>query len=400
MLAAGPAAAGALSGSCRVADQPAATLLFPYFEVDTNDAGGATTLVSINNASARPALARVVLWTDWGVPTLAFDLYLTGYDVQTLNLRDLFTGVLPHTGPAISPLGPLSLSVGDFPGCGSGDDPQLMPSPSLPTLGAADRERLRASHTGRPIAAVRPARCAGSFRPGSQLAVGYITVDTVRRCTPPAVGLTANTPADPAYFADDGSGLASDDNVLWGDVIFVDSRSRRAMSQTAVSIVADSDAFGPGDYTFYGRYVDFDSRDHRAPLSSLYYARYADGGSFFGDTDLIVWRDNREKSPATAECGGAPSWSPLGELQIVAFDEQENPVEIHAGDAFPVVTQKVHAGGPTLPLLHPYGWLMLDLWHGDGAHAQGWVGVQMSARGRYSVGHAALRADDLCNFGL
>ena len=45
----------------------------------------------------------MVRWTDWGVPTLAFDIYLTGYDVQTLNLRDLFAGNLPMTVPDTSP---------------------------------------------------------------------------------------------------------------------------------------------------------------------------------------------------------------------------------------------------------------------------------------------------------
>ena len=104
-----------MAGSCRVANQPAATLLVPYFEVDLNDPDGATTLFSVNNASAKPALARMVLWTDWGVPTLAFDIYLTGYDVQTLNLRDLFTGTLPRTGPAISNTGALSLGADRLP---------------------------------------------------------------------------------------------------------------------------------------------------------------------------------------------------------------------------------------------------------------------------------------------
>ena len=36
-----------------MADQPAATLLYPYFEVDLNDPQGQTTLISINNASAK-----------------------------------------------------------------------------------------------------------------------------------------------------------------------------------------------------------------------------------------------------------------------------------------------------------------------------------------------------------
>lgn len=395
-----PAAAGVLSGSCRAAEQPAATLLVPYFEVDLGDPEGATTLVSLNNASAKATLARVVLWTDWGIPTLAFDLYLTGYDVQTINLRDLFTGLLPRTGPAISPIGALSVRTSDFPGCGTPGGPVVVPTQDLPSLGEVDRGTLRAAHTGLPVDAGEPRRCLGSARPGSALAIGYVTVDTVNRCTPLTLGTAANTPADPHYFAAGGTGLASDENVLWGDVIYVDSKARRAESQTALHIVADAGAFGPGDYTFYGRYVDFDARDDRAPLSSLYYARYVNGGTFFGETDLVVWRDNRDKSVAPAACGQAPAWAPLGEYQLVAFDEQENPTELAASNAFPLTTQRVRVGGPALPIVHDFGWLILDLWQRDGSHAQGWVGIQMSAQGRYSVGHAALRADDLCNFGL
>ena len=400
LLAAGPAAAGVLAGSCRVANQPAATLLVPYFEVDLSDPEGLTTLISINNASSMAALSRVVLWTDWGVPTLAFDLYLTGYDVQTLNLRDLFTGTLPRTGPAISPNGALSLVTADFPGCGTVNGPHVVPTQDLPSLPATDRETLRAAHTGRPVSSALPARCLGSTRPNPAVAVGYVTVDSVSRCTPWSVGATANTPADPAYFAAGGKGLANNNNALWGDVIYLDRKAKRADSETLVSIVADADAFGTGDYTFYGRYVGFDARDSRAPLSSLYYTRYVDGGAFFGDTDLVVWRDNRQKDAAGADCAKGPSWSPLGEFQLIAFDEQENPSEVPQSNAFPLATQKVRVGGPSIPIPNPYGWLMLDLWHRGGLHAQGWVGVQMSAQGLYSVGHEALRADDLCNFGL
>lgn len=368
-----------------------------------NDPEGATTLISVNNASAKPALARMVLWTDWGVPTLAFDIYLTGYDVQTLNLRDLFaTGTLPKTGPAVSPKGTLSLTSADFPGCGKSiNNPQIQTLQGIPTLATADRTALRAAHTGKPVkAAAGPARCLGSVRQGSPLAVGYITIDAVNRCTPMSVGTTANTPADPKYFVAGGKGLASDNNVLWGDVIFLDRKNLKADSETVVHVIADADAFGSGDYTFYGRYVDFDARDNRAPLSSLYYTRYITGGGLFGATDLVVWRDNRTKDTTGGECAKGPSWSPLGEYQVVAFDEQENPSELANSNAFPIATQKVKLGGSAVPLSSPYGWLMLDLWHQDGSHAQGWVGVRMSLQGRYSVGHEALRADDLCNFGL
>src|SRR5918995_1847445 len=78
-------------------DVPAATLLLPYFEVDLNSPNGITTLFSINNASAAAALAHVTVWTDLSVPVLDFDVYLTGYDVQTMNMRDIVNGILPQT---------------------------------------------------------------------------------------------------------------------------------------------------------------------------------------------------------------------------------------------------------------------------------------------------------------
>src|SRR4029077_9531384 len=82
----------ALAKTCTMDVVPAATLLLPYFEVDLNSPTARTTLMSINNASDRAVLAHVVLWTDLGVPTLAFDIYLTGLDVQTPNLPDVFSG--------------------------------------------------------------------------------------------------------------------------------------------------------------------------------------------------------------------------------------------------------------------------------------------------------------------
>src|SRR4029079_6179623 len=118
-ILAGPSPAAAKT--CAVDVVPAATLLLPYFEVDLKSPAGRTTLMSINNMSDRATLAHVVLWTDLGVPTLAFDVYLTGYDVQTLNLRDLFPGSLPATadaprdfGDTVSPKGALSEDTG-FP---------------------------------------------------------------------------------------------------------------------------------------------------------------------------------------------------------------------------------------------------------------------------------------------
>src|SRR4029078_1037485 len=93
---------------------PSATLLLPYFEVDTTAADGVNTLFSINNASDIAVLAHVTVWSDQSVPVLDFDVYLTGYDVQSISIRDiLVNGNLPVTasagqdpGDTISPKGP------------------------------------------------------------------------------------------------------------------------------------------------------------------------------------------------------------------------------------------------------------------------------------------------------
>jgi hypothetical protein len=388
LAAAVPSSAGDLTGNCRIANQPAATLLVPYFEVDLSNPAGRTTLVSVNNAAPRPTLARMVLWTDWGVPTLAFDIYLTGYDVQTFNLRDVFNGNLPQTGPGISPTGPLSEAAPGFAGCSGA-------SSSAHAVRPQQQLSLRAAHSGQALPNTQ--QCAGSPRPSSSIVIGYITVDSVSRCTGTTFMSTANTPADPLYFAKGGTGLANDVNALWGDVIY--SQHNQAMSQPAVAVLADASFFNPGDYTFYGRYDNFDSRDDRMPLSSMYYVRFFNGGPFSGGTDLLVWRDNRSPDASPLPCGSTPLWAAPGEEQLVIFDEQENAAALNKPNAFPLTTQRVPVGGAAIPSKPNFGWLMLDLWHADGTHAQGWVGSLLTASGRFSSGHEALRADDLCNFG-
>src|SRR5207237_9392056 len=93
--------------SCDIGVTPAATLLLPYFEVDTAAAAGtgATTLFTIVNTSRYPQIAHVTLWTDWSFPVLDFNIFLTGYDVQGINLFDVIVrGVIvaAPTGTSIT----------------------------------------------------------------------------------------------------------------------------------------------------------------------------------------------------------------------------------------------------------------------------------------------------------
>lgn len=408
---------------CTTDNVPAATLLLPYFEVDLEAAAAMTTLISVNNAGAAPTLAHVTLWTDQSVPTLDFDLYLTGFDVQTINLRDLFNGHVPRTadlardpGDTLSPQGSLSGDA-SFPGCGA-----TLPYDD-PAISELLRTHLREAHIGHlsPVYG----RCAGLDYGGPLwVARGYVTIDAVNACN-------LEFPSSPGYFAADGSGLARNENVLWGDYFYVDAGENFAQGEPLVHVEAclsgprglplqDDCPFVAGDYTFYGRYVAASAADQREPLGTTWASRYLLAGAFDGGTDLIVWRDSKTVATTGHACGSNESWFPLNQADVVAFDEAENPTDlcfrgdnvsppIGGADAcFPAEAQRVALrdsnvpGGASPNPPAAFGWLFLNLnttVSGGlyGATAQSYVTTLMSAEGRFSVGFAAIALDNACD---
>jgi len=392
---------------CTIDDVPAATLLLPYFEVDLSNPNGITTLFSINNASATAALAHVVVYSDLSVPVLDFNIYLTGYDVQTINLRDiLVTGTLPQTASAgqdpkdaISPQGDFSQDI-NFASCNG-----QLPPPALP---ANFLQHLQLSLTGK-ASPLLNGLCAGRNL-GDNIARGYVTVDTVNNCT-------LRLPSDPAYFAND----ITFQNILWGDYFYVNTGENFAQGETLVHAEAsltNPETTVAGQYTFYGRYVGWLATDHREPLSTNFAGRFVNGGAFSGGTSYIVWRDSKTNQnaftcPATT---GRPSWFPLGQEGIVIFDEQENPDTPSTFPfspqppqsgiiPFPAEAQRTRIGGPEFPVPFDFGWLYLNLNTTitgnsnppeDPAAAQAWVTVVMDAQGRFSVGFDAIQLDSAC----
>jgi len=401
---------------CTIDEVPAATLLLPYFEVDLSTCAaspnpGTTTLFSINNASATAVLAHVTLWSDLSFHVLDFNVYLTGYDVQTINLCDVLNGHLPQTasagqdpGDTISPKGSKSQDI-NFASC-SGQLP-------IPALSAGVVGYIQAALTGKPnpLFSTPTDHCFGLDH-GDNVARGYITVDTVNNCT-------LRFPDSPGYFPA-GSGDATDQNVLWGDYFYVNSATNRADGNPLVHIEASSTApqtTTAGQYTFYGRYVNFNASDNREPLSTTFAARYVNGGTFTGGTSYVVWRDSKTNiQTAGFVCGNLPFWYPLGQEGLVIFDEQEhpstaptNPVSGPPGpntiSPFPAEAQSTKVNGPTLPVPFNFGWMYLDLnttvigevpGQNDPAAAQAWVEVVMTALGRFSVGYDAVQLDSAC----
>lgn len=386
-LLAACAAAPAPAVTCAMDDPPAATLLLPYFEVDLAGPQGRTTLFSVNNAAPAAALAEVVLWTDLGVPTLSFQIYLTGYDVQTVNLRDIFaTGTLPRTADRandpqgdISPQGIFSQDI-SFPGCAG-----ILPY-SQPILPPTFLQHLRAAHTGGP-SPIFSGKCSGRNL-GDNVARGYVTIDLIKGCT-------LLNPSDAAYYGPQG--FLDNRNVLWGDYYQVDPGGHFASGDNLVRLEADPAAFAAGETTFYGRFSGRSAVDAREPLATAWASRYLDGGPFTGGTSLTVWRDPGRPTELF-DCGSRPGWQPLGQGLVALFDEEENPRVFSNSFAgpFDFAAGRVDVGDNLTPAA-PFGWVFLDFGlTSSGVPTQSWVGTTFSASGLYSAGMEATALDSAC----
>ena len=415
----------AVAEMCTIDDVPAATLLLPYFEVDLNNPNGVTTLFSINNASAAPALAHVTVWTDLSVPVLDFDVYLTGYDVQTMNMRDIVNGILPITaedsvdaGDAFSNDGaPTGTILGDpldgnFPGTSG---PCVTPSYNPLGAGFVQGHLIPALTGG----ASTEVGCVGVDY-GDGIARGYVTVDLVTECN-------LQFPSTPGYF----TSVADFDNILWGDYFYVDTEQNFAQGETLVHIEACQPGdgyvgfvgngagwcpFGIGDFTFYSRYVGNTGEDQREGLASQFAVRYITGELFDGGTDYIVWRDSRSADIVGGACPAENNfgWYPLNQELVVAFDEEENNEELcfvtsdvspptgGQQTCFPIEAGRYNvrtSGVPGSQPLDPsfeFGWMYMDLDLTAAQPSQAWVTAVMSALGRFSVGFDAIQLDSVC----
>ncbi len=448
-LLAGPASAEL----CALDTVPAATLLLPYFATDIGDADGdgtadcadgIDTIFSINNASSAPALAHVTLWTDWSWPSLDFDLFLTGYDIQSVSLCEAVgRGWLPITADEqndpdddISPHGSGGWLNpdwdGSFPNCEN-----VFPFPDFVVSGGL-LDRVQNAHAGFPIASLGgdcsgqalngDGACAEGSCPAGTIARGYVTIDNVSACS-------TVFPNEPDYFEDGGNGIANDVNQLWGEAFHIDPTNGFAQGDNLVHIEADpgfNDQSTATGMTFYGRYVTNNpgGGDNREPLGTTWGARTF---TFGEATQFTVWRDstddqvNNNDGWACGLCGlgVGPEWCPLNETQVVCFDEAEHAVElcfIFGGGVisppddpsdptcFPLETQLAEYGdgdldpGPGFD----FGWCFLNLNHtcttcnpgGFGANgdiAQSWVGVNHKALGAFSAGHSAVELTNACS---
>lgn len=342
---------------CAFDPVPAASLLFPFVAYDYDGGfAGDTTIFSITNVSAEAEIVHVTVWTDFSVAILDFNILLSGYDVQRVNIRDILAdGQLPVTviqthaqnpsdpnpvtGEAtvegVFPDGPVSPAntlngawVGalayaledpkatadlDADRCATSD--QAYPGRYTQKIDATTlalfKSWLQSSQTG---SWYHSDDCVKTFDNPYVLAGGlfqpwmyardttdptwmYITADVVQTCN-------KTFPDDTGYWTPwfEG-GEARYENVLIGDVTWLSSTDRLSEMNNAVHLEADLDlarvaTIKPDGFpiSFYSRYSNNNDlvSDYREPLPTAWAFRYQGAGMDGLDTLIRAWKGGTE----------------------------------------------------------------------------------------------------------
>ncbi len=458
---------------------PAATLLYPYLVYDYNDPNN-TSLFAVTNVSWEAQIVHFTLWTDYTQHVLDWNVILSGYDVQTFNLRDILRdGILPSTGtsgdfiiggsaaaggPISSPYnGGLEQPAGTnsvASRCSVNNPTHAYPNMSggLPaSLLTMMENQLTASQT----VTRWHDDCFGESGDATWFVTRtvddptwmYITADVVWTCNrmfPDSVPLYWEE-----YDSGDTSGIGAQamyDNVLIGDIFYINDSANLSEAITAVHLEADPDiwlnphwtttAIDGDPITFYHQYVEmlsvggFDSGygDYREPLPTAWAFRFLNLGSAM-TTNIRVFKRATiadisllSISPALAYYesghttdlgfpdGLSPDDPPLSMVALdcrpytlYLWDEDEEPM-IGPGDPpwspvthervnlFPLETQEVNIEqiGPT----YTSGWILLvwpwsNIYDDTDDYYQTYVSVQYAAFDRYS---AALQGAVMANY--
>jgi len=421
---AGQAATRNNDDSCDIAVRPAATLLLPFFDVaiDSGPGVGDTTLFTITNTSSVRQIAHVTLWTDWAYPVLAFNIVLTGYDVQAINLYDVLVhGTIGSPDPAPRH----SVTHGSTPEA-SGSNPNIVDDcadapDTLPPLLMSD---VRRALTLGSTATCRPTQRVGGVHSNAR---GYLTIDVVSRCT-------NEFPTSVTYYDRDllfDNVLIGDYQQIRGDPTFGNFAQGNPMVHIRAipeGGPAGSNASTNLPYTFYDRYTTLAAHrrvDRRQPLPSTFAARWIESGSSL-QTSYKVWREGLTIGPQN--CTTPFSNSAMQIAEIIRFDESENSfgrVYNCGGVVFTCSFGTLPATSITSTAfinIYPPNWLSTDAagWmylnfdnfiRGISAPprytspppgtsyraSQNWVVVSMSAQGRFAVDFDAAMLGNGCS---
>jgi len=405
---------------------PASTLLVPYAVVsaDANgdpDPNGYTTLLVVTNASRTRQIIHVTVWNALSDAVVDFSEVLSGYDVWSINFRDLLnvqfnlfdtftTNAGFHTGatgPAVDPYGPsrnrTNSSLSDWPDLlgsediGRNDGPPMSSwvtnpacPPHAPKLVGNEAYYRTIIHDNitDPLHVwnqfgSNALGCIGGVVPtdnGSWLtSLGpnpyffYVTVDVVRACV-------AEFPDAITYWI---GRIPTVNNVLFGQIYYLNSAANYSESLPAVSIEGDYD-WGPNPSAI-GFYETFYDQDFHEPLPTAYGINYFTQNGL--STELIVWKEEQETSHVADHDNINPLLTNFGRNLLnpntvagclgytyYAWDEDEHFKSLTAGggvispppgtpgepNIFPFQTQKVPVTLANFNgLLNANGWMLI-----------------------------------------
>jgi len=298
---------------------PAATLLVPYAVQDMNGStpseDGYQTLLSVTNVSSERQLIHVTVWSPLSEPIVDFDEILSGYDVWQINFRHMLeghfdafdtegvNGFWSASNPAkpAEPYGPTT----NWPYSTSMPAPQDTDDPS--DLDAADGCYFPYGYHPEYGAGIVAGLRADIFAVELQLLCDfryfinnvpwqitltddplffYVTVDAVDACS-------LNFPNSDAYWTN--GTIPDEDNVLIGEVYYLNTADNFSEAMPAVHLEYDADAVDGPLYTFYEIATDTDGAydyDGLEPLGTAFAFRYFNSGGV--SSDLMVWKSHYE----------------------------------------------------------------------------------------------------------
>ena len=440
MLGAGSVA---YANVCAFDPVPAATLLFPFvtYNYDLGDTGY-NTLFAITNVSNEATIVHVTVWTDFSVAILDFNILLTGYDVQTVSIRDILRdGQLPITKVQANPATAGVFEDGPVSGANTYAlfDPTNLPNPQATTVLSPSRcattmQGYPGNYTTKIPQGVRDLfqgwlqssqtvdrfhyNCDGDVWDDSYVPEPtpwfegrddtgntwmYLTADVVQTCN-------LDFPDDLAYWT---AGELRYDNILMGDVIYVNQTARLSEAENAVQIeaagalelLATPIPDTPYWASFYARYGNpYGYADYREPLPTAWAFRYMqddDPVSGIGlSTAIRAWKgttlnrfvpdlvlEEYDESPLAMVARNCVAYT------YYAWDEAENvtttttnPWSMPGGESvilnlLPLETQEVMAD--QFNIVDKYGWFLF-VWPASNFAPMGtpedwyqtWMGVQ------------------------
>jgi hypothetical protein len=433
---------------CDLGNNVAASVLVPYFEVDSADMAGMDTLVGLVNVDDDPIVAHVVVWNvdSWGV--FDFNIYLTGYDVVTFSMRQiLIYGNMPNNGCATSS----SRFTTRYIDCsGNGqyfDNAWTLNDGLFSVTGYAMDIACYDTISASTLADWQCKLSIGSYDGWNANYVGYITIDNTVTCNGGMQDGSLryfqtnyiDTDNDAGNVPDHG--VLENSNVMFGDIFYYDNANMQSDGVPLVHVEAFGEANAlaghtwgmlPASFaalginTFYYKFESgvFPPNDAREQLPLWWGFRYIGNAAFNGGTWVDVWRSHNAIFDHWFVGGGPCVWGGIGSAYtvlynlfdgtlglprpaLIVFDEEENTAQTGGGPSPPppvagfdllyLETQRVEVSSADWPLVAESGWIAVafdtDQYYTgagfDNAFDQSWVNVRYSAIDKYTVGLSA-----------